>query len=218
MNMMEKKNMSKFSKKIKQKYNESGKNSLAVYLLLRLLVIICAVSQFWLGNINNTFLCFLSLILFTLPTFFEEKLKIELPSLLESIVYIFIFSAEILGEINNFYMKIPYWDTILHTLNGFLCAGIGFSLVDLLNKNIKDIQSAQVKRNLEITSTIAKSLKLDEDTLNDKVQSIMGSLSCTSDVEISNIYVSDYWVIDNSLKDEDYQEDEKRHNKELFDR
>ena len=58
----------------------------------------------------------------------------------------------------------------------------------------------------------------DEVTLNDKVQSIIGSLSCTSDVEISNIYVSDYWVIDNSLKDEDYQEDEKRHNKELFDR
>ena len=58
----------------------------------------------------------------------------------------------------------------------------------------------------------------DEDTLNDKVQSIIGSLSCTSDVEISNIYVSDYWVVDNSLKDEDYQEDEKRHNKELFDR
>ena len=58
----------------------------------------------------------------------------------------------------------------------------------------------------------------DETTLNDKVQSIIGSLSCTSDVEISNIYVSDYWVIDNSLKDEDYQEDEKRHNKELFDR
>ena len=58
----------------------------------------------------------------------------------------------------------------------------------------------------------------DEDTLNDKVQSIIGSLSCTSDIKISNIYVSDYWIIDNSLKDEDYQEDEKRHNKELFDR
>ena len=58
----------------------------------------------------------------------------------------------------------------------------------------------------------------DEVTLNDKVQSIIGSLSCTSDIKISNIYVSDYWIIDNSLKDEDYQEDEKRHNKELFDR
>lgn len=58
----------------------------------------------------------------------------------------------------------------------------------------------------------------DEDTLNDKVQSIIGNLSCTPDIKISDIYVSDYWVIDNSLKREDYQEDEKRHNKELFDR
>ena len=75
MNMMEKKKMSKFSKKIKQKYNESGKNSLAVYLLLRLLVIICAVSQFWLGNINNTFLCFLRVILavFTLAIYITSS-------------------------------------------------------------------------------------------------------------------------------------------------
>ena len=58
----------------------------------------------------------------------------------------------------------------------------------------------------------------DEVTLNDKVQSIIGNLSCTSDVKISDIYVSDYWVVDNSLKDEDYQEDERRHNKELYDR
>ena len=58
----------------------------------------------------------------------------------------------------------------------------------------------------------------DEVTLNDKVQSIIGSLSCTSDIKISNIYVSDYWVIDNSPKEEDYQEDERRHNKELYDR
>lgn len=58
----------------------------------------------------------------------------------------------------------------------------------------------------------------DEDTLNDKVQSIIGNLSCTPDIKISDIYVSDYWVIDNSLKREDYQEDERRHNKELYDR
>ena len=51
----------------------------------------------------------------------------------------FIFSAEILGEINNFYGNIPYWDTMLHTINGFLAAGVGFSLVDLLNENSKNI-------------------------------------------------------------------------------
>lgn len=52
----------------------------------------------------------------------------------------FIFSAEILGEINNFYGNIPYWDTILHTINGFLAAGVGFSLVDILNKSSKNIK------------------------------------------------------------------------------
>src|SRR5699024_9281078 len=36
------------------------------------------------------------------------------------------------------YFKI--WDTALHTLNGFLAAGVGFSLVYLLNKNAEGIK------------------------------------------------------------------------------
>ena len=48
---------------------------------------------------------------------------------------LFIFAAEILGEMGSYYTKVPYWDTILHTVNGFLCAAIGFALVDILNRN-----------------------------------------------------------------------------------
>lgn len=121
--------------KIRKKYKETKKSSLLVYLILRILVILCMGFQVIRGDWNNAFLCLLSLILFTIPTFIEDNLKITLPSMLESIIYLFIFSAEILGEINNFYGTIPYWDTILHTLNGFLAAGIGFSLVDILNEN-----------------------------------------------------------------------------------
>ena len=33
-------------------------------------------------------------------------------------------------------INIPIWDTMLHTLNGFLCAGVGISLVNLLNENV----------------------------------------------------------------------------------
>jgi hypothetical protein len=40
-----------------------------------------------------------------------------------------------LGEINAFYVKIPVWDTILHTTNGFLMAAIGFALIDLFNRS-----------------------------------------------------------------------------------
>lgn len=131
--------MNKHIKRIKEQYNETKKTSLLVYLVLRILVIVCMILQIIRGDWNNAFLCLLSLLLFIIPTFVQDTFKIKLPSLLESIIYIFIFSAEILGEINNFYGIIPQWDTILHTLNGFLCAGIGFSLIDILNENSKKI-------------------------------------------------------------------------------
>ena len=127
--------MGRYIEGIKAKYKQTKKTSLLVYLVLRVLVIICMILEIVRGDLHNAFLCLLSLILFTIPNFIEEKLKIGIPSVLETIIYLFIFSAEILGEINNFYGNIPYWDTILHTLNGFLAAGVGFSLVDLLNEN-----------------------------------------------------------------------------------
>lgn len=131
--------MGKFSKKMKKKYNETNKKSIMVYLILRFLVIISMLFQIALGNISNSLMCILALILFTLPTIISEKFKIGIPSLLETIIYLFIFSSAILGEINNFYGIIPFWDTMLHTLNGFICAGIGFSLVDILNQSGQSI-------------------------------------------------------------------------------
>lgn len=136
--------MENFSKKMKKKYNETNKKSIAVYLILRILVIVSMISQILLGNISNVFMCILALILFTLPTIISEKFNIGIPSLLEAIIYLFIYSTAILGEINNFYGIIPFWDTLLHTLNGFICAGIGFSLVDLLNQNSKKINLSPI--------------------------------------------------------------------------
>lgn len=112
-----------------------SKKTIAVFLILRFLVMICMIDQGFNGNWNNVALCLLTLILFTIPTFISEKFNITLPGTLEIVVYAFIFSSEILGEIQNFYGIFPEWDTILHTLNGFLCAAIGLSLVDILNNN-----------------------------------------------------------------------------------
>lgn len=106
-----------------------------VYILLRFAVIAMMVAQFFNGNFENVFLCLLTLVLFLLPTIFERSLQIDLPNTMEIIIMLFIFAAEILGEIRAFYTTFPAWDTMLHTLNGFLCAAIGFSLVDMLNRN-----------------------------------------------------------------------------------
>lgn len=131
-------------KELKKEYEKTKKSSIIVYIVLRTLVIFSMVRQILRGDLNNAFLCVLSLVLFTLPGVFQKKFKIKVPNLLEIIIYLFIYSAEILGEIHNFYGHIPAWDTILHTLNGFLCAGIGFSLVDLLNENSKKIKLSPI--------------------------------------------------------------------------
>ena len=129
--------------KLKVSYEESKhwrhiqnkKVILTIYLVLRILVVATMVAQFFNGNYENVMLCVLTLVLFMLPSFCERRLHIDLPDTLEVIVLLFIFSAEILGEIQEFYILIPGWDTVLHTLNGFLCAAIGFSIVNILNED-----------------------------------------------------------------------------------
>ena len=113
------------------------RSSFIVYFTLRLLVIVMMILQLMNRNYENVFLCILTLVLLVAPSFVQVTFRVELPTVLEIIILLFIFSAEILGEISEFYLMFPFWDTVLHTLNGFLMAAIGFSLVDLLNRSEK---------------------------------------------------------------------------------
>ena len=106
----------------------------SVYFILRLSVVAMLVAQIFNQNYENVLLCVLTLVLFMLPSAFERRLHIDLPDTLEIIILLFIYAAEILGEIRDFYIDFPFWDTMLHTMNGFLCAAIGFALVDILNR------------------------------------------------------------------------------------
>ncbi len=111
------------------------KSSFIVYVVLRMLVILMMILQIFNRNYENVFLCALTLILLVMPSFIQVRLKIELPTALEIIILFFIFAAEILGEIQSYYIRFPFWDTVLHTMNGFLAAAIGFALVDILNRS-----------------------------------------------------------------------------------
>lgn len=132
--------MKKISDKLRKEIKQTNNASLIVYIILRVLIVICLIRELFNGNYENALLCVLSLILFLLPAFIERKFKIDLPSILEIIIFLFIFSAEILGEINNFYGIFNNFDSILHTINGFLCASVGFSLIYLLNENIESFK------------------------------------------------------------------------------
>ena len=107
----------------------------AVYVVLRLIVVAELVLSILRGEYESAFICLLVLILFILPFFIQQNFGIQLPTTLEIIILLFIFAAEILGELEGYFITYPNWDTMLHTTTGFLCAATGFALIDILNRN-----------------------------------------------------------------------------------
>jgi len=106
-----------------------------VHYALRLIVLLIMTVQIITQNYENAFLCILTLILFAIPSLIEKHTRIDISDTLENTILFFIFAAAILGEIRSYYVTYPFWDTALHTANGFLAAAIGFSLVDILNES-----------------------------------------------------------------------------------
>ena len=109
----------------------------AVYCIVRLIVIVSLAAALLRRDFESAFTCVLVLVLFLIPLFLERSLAIKLPTTLEIIILLFIFAAEILGELQCYFIQYPNWDTMLHTTSGFLCAAVGFSLIDILNRDSK---------------------------------------------------------------------------------
>ena len=72
-------------------------------------------------NTEHMFLCVLTLILFMLPHVRNRWLKLYIPPVMEFVIVSFIVCGIVLGgEVENFFVRFPYWDTIMHTLNGIV--------------------------------------------------------------------------------------------------
>ena len=108
-----------------------------LYFVLDILVLFTMIRALFRGEYSSVFICLLTFALFMLPTTVERNLRLKLPSLFEGIILVFIFAAEILGEINCYYQLVPNWDTVLHTINGFMFAAVGFTLLDIINRKPK---------------------------------------------------------------------------------
>ena len=86
----------------------SHKGSLVLYLILRIAIAIVMMIQIRSQDWQNVFLCIACLILFLVPSFVETKFHIRLPAMIQNIILLFIFCAEILGEIEAFYVRFPW--------------------------------------------------------------------------------------------------------------
>ena len=75
--------------------------------VLAFFVVLTMIRAAFMHRFENIFVCVLALILLALPSIIEKQLAIDIPPLMEGIIYCFIYAAEILGEINSFTRSFP---------------------------------------------------------------------------------------------------------------
>lgn len=102
---------------------------------VRVLLIFAIVRDVFIKDYDGIFIVALTLVLTFYPNILERRFRVYLPSFIQVIITLFIFAAQYLGEIKNFYERFWWWDIMLHTTSGFILGIIGFMFVYLLNKN-----------------------------------------------------------------------------------
>lgn len=109
------------------------KGDVALAFFLRGLFILSIAISFFNENYNLIPLSAASLALTFLPSILERSIRVSLPASFQVVLLIFIFAAQFLGEIFNYYERFWWWDLLLHGWSGVLLGTIGFLLVYILN-------------------------------------------------------------------------------------
>lgn len=74
------------------------------------------------------------------PNFLEKKAKVNFSNILLVIYLVVCICHFVLGEIFGFYVNVKGWDSILHTFTGATLAIVSFSMINLLNENVKGLK------------------------------------------------------------------------------
>lgn len=119
---------------VEEKEVRTQKINMAITNITRILLALIIVRGILVKDYNQLFIAFITIALTYYPSILEKRFGVYLPSSMQIIITLFIFGAQYLGEIRNFYRIFPWWDTALHTTSGVILGVIGFMFVYLLNE------------------------------------------------------------------------------------
>jgi len=108
---------------------------LVIILLITLIVafIGALMQQNWVSMI---FILVIAALIF-LPTVIGRLSKIDIPVALEIFAVLFIYATLFLGEVKDYYVKYPWWDTLWHTSSGLAFGILGFIILYVIYKSGK---------------------------------------------------------------------------------
>ncbi|WHZ32780.1 hypothetical protein QNK01_04025 [Desemzia incerta] len=81
--------------------------------------------------------CLVGVIVMFIPSVIEKKFSVDIPDVMEMLYFVFLFCAIYLGEVRDFYYRVPSWDLILHMFSGAMLGALGFVLVSFFNDSEK---------------------------------------------------------------------------------
>ena len=112
----------------------NNKMRMIVTNFVRIALILIYIRGWLTQDHSQDFIIILTFFMTYYPSILEKRFGVYLPARLEIIITLFIFAAQVLGEMNGFYDKIPWWDTMLHATSGVILGLVGFLFVYLLNE------------------------------------------------------------------------------------
>ena len=111
--------------------------TLFIYYGMRALVLFGTSIFLFRGNWESAAGTVLIFILMFIPSVLKERYRLYLPFALDLGIVAFIFFTLFLGEIGQFYDRVPFWDKFLHFQSGILLGAAGYVLVYILNEHQK---------------------------------------------------------------------------------
>lgn len=177
-----------------------------INLIIIIMVILISVKEIIIGSYNNLFICILTLLLISIVIIIDKIFNIKISKFLKTYIIIFIFLAEILGEILDFYSKIVYWDFILHIISGFIITGLCLSIIKKVIKNILNYNvflilvisfcfSVTISVFWEFFEYLSDNYYFKTDMQKDKIVKKISSISLSNNYILSKINNIKYTIV-----------------------
>jgi hypothetical protein len=109
---------------------------IGIYLSYLIFITIIGAASYFVSNLLDFALSLLALFLMFSPALIRKDFRADFPSLIDTLVLVYLFLGTYLGSFKSFFEEIWWWDILLHLLMGINIALISFAIIFRL-KEIK---------------------------------------------------------------------------------
>lgn len=100
-----------------------------IYLSYFVFIVVIGTASYFVSNVLDFALSLLALLLMFSPALIRKDFRADFPSLIDTLILVYLFLGTYLGSFKSFFEEIWWWDILLHLLMGINIALISFSII-----------------------------------------------------------------------------------------